>query len=59
MTRTKKQLLRRLGRLRGKIPRDVLLAIRAQILRGETLFAARGIDQIERRLAGNEKAKRF
>ena len=59
MNRTKTQLLRRLGGLRGKIPRNVLLAIRAQILRGETLCAARGIDQIERRLAGNEKALRF
>ncbi len=49
-TRKARDALSRLGKLRGRIPRELVLAIRAQILRGHVLEAARGMDRIERRL---------
>ena len=45
-----REALSRLGRLRGRIPRELLMAIRAQILRGDVPAASRGMDNIERRL---------
>ena len=49
LTRPQQQLIRRLGNLRGKIPRQTILAIRSQILRGELADARRGLETIERR----------
>lgn len=49
LTAIRKQLLRRLGNLRGKISRQTILAVRAQILRGELADARRGLETIERR----------
>lgn len=49
LNRPQQQLLRRLGNLRGKISRHTILAVRAQILRGELTDARRGLETIERR----------
>lgn len=49
LTAIRKQLLHRLGNLRGKISRQTILAVRAQILRGELADARRGLETIERR----------
>ena len=48
LNRPQQQLLRRLGNLRGKIPRQTILALRAQILRGALADARRGLETIER-----------
>lgn len=55
LNRLQQQLLRRLGNLRGKIPRQTILAIRSQILRGDIDGAWRGIETSERRCDDDRK----
>ena len=50
LNRPQQQLLRRLGNIRGKIPRQTILALRAQILRSDIDGAWREIETVERRV---------
>ena len=59
MNREQRQLFCRLGKYRGKISREILLTIRAQILRGDIIGAARGLDRIERRVHDYGEKERF
>ena len=49
LTARQQSLLRRLRPLRGQLRRDTLLALRAQILRGELEEATQGLERVERR----------